>query len=536
MNLWYGRGATLTGYGSLPLCFLPGISPPRAVLGDGGGSRATAIMQPTLEMLLADFEIKDMRGSAKVGVRGLAMDSRRVEPGTLFFALSGQRTDGHFFVEEAIERGALGIVSEQPLSSVERGVTYIQVTDARAVLARMAARFYRHPDAAMKVIGITGTNGKTTVAMLTQFLLQRAGCKTGMTGTVHYDLGERILPASLTMPAAVDLYALLDQMRRAGCSHSVVEATSHGIVQKRADGLRLDAAAFLNLTQDHMDYHGSMEAYFAVKRRLFDGSNGHLPRIAVVNSDDPYGRRLLDVLPDGVEVVTFGQMAGEAMIRASEVVLRPEGTTFTVQWPEGRARVFSPLLGGYNVSNVLAALALCQAEGLALGPLVADLAEFPSVPGRMERVDAGQGFSVLVDFAHTDDALKHALVMLRGMTPGRLLVVFGCGGERDREKRPLMTRVVHDYADRGWATSDNPRGESLEQIFADMRKGLPQCCGSEIRFVEDRREAIGQALAAACEGDCVLIAGKGHEAFQNWGNTVAAFDDRAVAREWLDRS
>ena len=521
----------MTGYGNFPLSFLPGISPPRLVLG-GGGCGAAKASQPTLEALLRDFEVKALRGPMKDRVMGLAMDSRRVEPGTLFFALSGHRTQGHFFIEEAIERGALGIISEQPVPNAERGVAYVQVADARNILARMAARFYRHPDKALKVIGVTGTNGKSTVAMLTQFLLQRAGCKTGMIGTIHYDLGERTLPASLTMPAAVDLYALLDQMRNFQCSHAVIEATSHGIEQKRAEGLQLDAAAFLNLTQDHMDYHGSMEAYFAVKKRLFDGQNGPLPRVAVVNSDDPYGRKLLETLSTKIEVLTFGEHVG-ATVRATDVVLGAEGTTFTVQWPQGKARIHSPLLGSYNVSNILAALALCHGEGLMLEPLLEDLAKFPGVPGRMEPVDAGQPFNVRVDFAHTNDALKNALTMLRAITPGRLLVVFGCGGERDREKRPLMTRVVHRYADEGWATADNPRGEALGQIFNDMRGGLPQRC-RKVHFIEDRREAIGQALSVARSGDCVLIAGKGHETFQNWGNTVAAFDDRAVARECIE--
>ena len=393
----------------------------------------------------------------------------------------------------------------------------------------IAREFYERPDEKLRIAGITGTNGKTTVSMLVQHLM--GGQDTvGLVGTIRYDIGKRTLPSFRTTPESVDIYALLGQMVDGGCEEVAMEISSHGIDQKRVYGLDVDVAVFLNLTQDHIDYHKSMEAYYQAKRSLFTGAVGRLPKAAVINVDCPYGRRLQNELPGGLPVVTFGH-SEDALIRAENVELYADQTVFDLTWPEGQARVESPLLGRYNVSNLLAALATGRAKGYPVDELLHRLPSFGGVPGRMEPVREGQRCNVLVDYAHTDDALKNATEMLREITPGKLIVVFGCGGDRDRTKRGPMLQAVLGQADEVLVTSDNPRSESIEQIFADIREGAPQ--GAAVKYVDDRRHAISRALDAAGEGDCVLIAGKGHETFQEFDGTVIPFDDRQVARELI---
>lgn len=309
-----------------------------------------------------------------------------------------------------------------------------------------------------------------------------------------------------------------------------MEVSSHGLSQYRVSGLKFEVAAFLNLTRDHLDYHNDMESYYAVKRRLFNGENGKLPKVAVVNVDDSYGARLVKEIPEGVSVITFGE-SKEASFRASSVQLSAEGTSFTLSSPYGEFEVKTSLVGDYNVSNTLAALAVCSGLGLNVDNCIRDLDSFPGIPGRMQKVDAGQAATVLVDYAHTEDALENALSMLRGVTEGKLRVVFGCGGNRDRGKRPIMTKVANSLSDEAWATSDNPRNEKIEDIFADMKQGLVD--PTRVHFVSDRRRAIELALQASKAGDCLLIAGKGHESFQEYGETVVPFDDRKVALELI---
>ncbi len=488
-------------------------------------------MSQNLNDLLSGIACLEVKGGLARSVTSLVIDSRRVTPGCVFFALPGLRTDGSFFIDEAIERGAVAIVSSQPRQFTPSGVTAIRVERPRVVLAEMARRFYRAPDEALKVIGVTGTNGKTTVTHLVKHLLESPGEKVGMIGTISYDLGERTVPAFRTTPESVDVYGMLSQMRNAGCRRAAMEISSHGIKQNRVKSLRLEVAAFLNLTRDHLDYHGSMEDYFQVKAQIFTGEVGTLPDVAVVNLDDPSGRRLLTMIPEGVRTITFGQ-AADADIRGSDVELGFQSTAFSVHWAGEEQRIESPLLGVYNLSNLLASLAICQATGREIASVLPRLAAFPGIPGRMERIENPFGFNLLVDYAHTDDALRNALEMLRKITPGRILVVYGCGGNRDRSKRPVMTRVVQEASDLAWATADNPRKEPLPSIFSDMRTGVED--PSRIQFVDDRRHAISLALDEAGEGDSVLIAGKGHESFQEFGDTIIPFDDRLVARELIE--
>ncbi|TVP79051.1 MAG: UDP-N-acetylmuramoyl-L-alanyl-D-glutamate--2,6-diaminopimelate ligase [Puniceicoccaceae bacterium] len=490
-------------------------------------SGLSALMNPSVSQLFTQLDTVQRRLRQDDGVTCLITDSRRVVPGALFFAIGGLRTDGNLFVEEAADRGAVAIITEEDLGA-HFPVDWIQVADVRMTLALISRRFYGAPDAELGLSGITGTNGKTTVAMLTQHLLGGQD-QVGLLGTIRYDLGRRTLPSFRTTPESVDVYALLAQMLVNGCKEAVMEVSSHGIDQKRTFGLDVDVAAFLNLTQDHIDYHKTMEAYYEVKKRLFTGEMGRRPRAGVINIDCAYGRRLLAELEPGMELSTFG-IEAEADVRARKVVLYADRTEFELIWPEGQAQVVSPLLGRYNVSNLLASLAIARAKGRSIESLLSRISNFPGVPGRMERVDEGQPFNVLVDYAHTDDALAHACRMLREITAGRLLVVFGCGGDRDRSKRSLMLDAVLQGADEVFITADNPRTESLEQIFADM-------CGAQgseaARVVNDRKHAISLALDAAQPGDCVLIAGKGHEAYQEFDGTVIPFDDRHVARDLI---
>ncbi|MDR0353233.1 MAG: UDP-N-acetylmuramoyl-L-alanyl-D-glutamate--2,6-diaminopimelate ligase [Opitutaceae bacterium] len=486
-------------------------------------------MAPKLSDYFGDGEIIDSKGALDRPISGLVMDSRRVVPGNLFFALPGLRADGSGFIDEAVTRGAVAVVTAKLPVHAPAKVTFIQVADPRAQLARVAQRYYRFPDRDLSVVGVTGTNGKTTVSHLVKHLLD-GGARVGLIGTIHYDLGARTVPSFKTTPESVDIYGMLAQMRDAGCRQAVMEVSSHGIDQRRVLGLGFSAAVFTNLTRDHLDYHQTLEAYFAVKTRLFTGATGAAPRLAIINLDDPHGEKLAALIPAGARAVTFGENP-RAQIRAEDVSLHFKNTTFRLVWPGGAMPVESPLIGRYNVSNLLAAVATAWALGRDPVVFLPRLKTFPGVAGRMERIEAGQPFNVLVDYAHTDDALRNALGMLRAITPGRLLVVFGCGGNRDRAKRPLMVRAVQEQADFAFATADNPRGETLAQIFADMKTGVT--APDKITWIEDRRRAIGHALDIAQPGDCLLVAGKGHESYQEFADTVIPFDDRQTVRELI---
>ena len=491
-------------------------------------------MAPKLSDYFDDGEIIAVKGSLDRPISGLVIDSRRVVPGTLFFALPGLRADGTSFIDEAVNRGAVAIVTQKMPALPPARVTFIQVADARTALARVSQRYYKFPDRDMTVVGVTGTNGKTTVTHLLKHFLN-SDQRVGLIGTINYDLGTRTVPSYRTTPESLDIYGMMAQMRDAGCRQAVMEVSSHGIDQQRVLGLQFGAAVFTNLTRDHLDYHQTLEAYFAVKKRLFSGGAGPAPKVAVVNLDDSHGRQLAGQikaeLPETrMRLVTFGEESG-ADVRAENVSLNFKNTTFRLVWPNGTMEVDSPMIGRYNVSNMLAAIA--TAWGLGRDPFVflSRLRGFKGVPGRMERIEEGQPFNVLVDYAHTDDALRNALGMLRAITPGRLLVVFGCGGNRDRSKRPLMVQAVLEFADFAFATADNPRSEGLAQIFDDMKAGAT--APEKIAWVEDRRRAISLALDAAKEGDCLLIAGKGHESYQEFADTVIPFDDRQVVRELI---
>jgi UDP-N-acetylmuramoyl-L-alanyl-D-glutamate--2,6-diaminopimelate ligase len=454
-----------------------------------------------------------------VEITALAYDNRRVVPGTLFFCVRGFSRDGHDFAADAVAGGAAALVVERSLGL---GVPEVVVPSVRMAMGPAAARFYGDPTVELDVVGITGTNGKTTTAFLVRALLEAAGRQCGLLGTVTSFVGGVERPVERTTAEAIDLQRDFCAMRDGGDVACAMEVSSHALVLGRADGVRFAAGVFTNLTQDHLDFHETMEDYFQAKRRLFEAR----PRVAVVNVDDPYGRRLAEELPD---VVTFA-IDREATYRATELASGFAGSSFTALTPEGPIALATPLPGRFNVLNVLGAVAAVRALGISLEQIAAALRQAGRVPGRFEPVDEGQPFAVLVDYAHTPDALENVLTAARELTQRRVICVFGCGGDRDRAKRPKMGAISARLADRTIVTSDNPRSEDPEAIIDEIRAGA----GADATWEVDRREAIREALAAAEAGDVVVIAGKGHEQGQEFANgEKLPFDDVTVAREAL---
>src|SRR3954453_1111957 len=456
------------------------------------------------------------RDAPAVEVTGLAYDNRAATPGTVFFCVPGFTRDGHDFAPDAIARGAVALVVDHPLGL---GVPEVVVDDVRAAMAPAAARLNGDPTAALQTVGITGTNGKTTTAFLTRGLLEAAGRRTGLLGTVTAVVGGAERPMVRTTPEAIDLQRTFAEMRDAGDPAVVMEVSSHALQLHRADAIHWDVAVFTNLTQDHLDFHPTMEDYFAAKRRLFAAG----PKTAVVNVDDPYGRRLASELQDPV---TIGIDASDAQLRATATESDATGSTFTLDGTTFR----SPLPGRFNVLNVLCAIAAVRALGIADAAIADALPHAAKAPGPFEPVDEGHPFAVLVDYAHTPDSLDNVLRAARPLTQNRLIVVFGAGGDRDRAKRPLMGAVACERADVAIVTSDNPRNEAPEAIIGQILEG----CGSEVEVEPDRRAAIERAVEMAEAGDVLVIAGKGHEQGQELaGGRKIPFDDVTVAREAL---
>jgi UDP-N-acetylmuramoyl-L-alanyl-D-glutamate--2,6-diaminopimelate ligase len=476
-----------------------------------------------LRELIAGSEVEEMAGDDGVEVTSLAYDSRRVGPGTLFFCFPGHDADGHDFAPAAVEAGAAALVVERPL---ELEVPQARVADARAAMAPVAARFWGDPTAELQVVGITGTNGKTTTAFLVRAILEAGGRSCGLLGTVKQVVGGVEEEVVRTTPEAIDLQATFRRMLEAGDVACAMEVSSHALALRRADAIHFDVALFTNLTQDHLDFHADMEDYFQAKRMLF----GMRPGAAIVNLDDDYGRRLAAEIEDAV---TFSAAGAEADFRAAEVSFDAAGASFLVRGPDGEAEVRTPLPGDFNVANALGAIAAAHSLGIDLGTAASALAGAGRVPGRFEPVDEGQPFAVLVDYAHTPDSLENVLRAARRLTEGRVISVFGCGGDRDREKRPRMGRIGAELSDLAVVTSDNPRSEDPGAIINEILAGI---ASDGVEVEPDRRAAIALALSRAEPGDTVVIAGKGHEQGQEFeGGRKIPFDDREVAREELRR-
>jgi UDP-N-acetylmuramoyl-L-alanyl-D-glutamate--2,6-diaminopimelate ligase len=465
---------------------------------------------------------------AQLQISGLEYDSRRVQPGFLFFAFPGSRADGRQFAQDAVTRGALAVASESdpPAELADR---WVHVEHGRQALSLAARNFYGKPDEQIGLTGITGTNGKTTTSYLIDSVLRAAGHITAMIGTIEYHLAGRVLKAVNTTPESLDLVRLFAELRRSGGTYATMEVSSHALALHRVYGLRFHTAVFTNLTRDHLDFHGTMEDYFAAKQSLFDGAGGPPPPSAVLNRDDEYARRI-KVNPK-TRVLWYG-LGQEAELRARHISSGFQGLKFEVQHGKVRFAVESPLIGKINVYNILAACGAGLSYGFPPETIARGIRDLHAVPGRFERVDLGQPFVVVVDYAHTDDALRNVIAVARGLNPKRVITLFGCGGDRDRIKRPLMGQAAAEASDFVVLTSDNPRSEDPLAIMNDALVGIRR---TDVRHVvePDRAAAIARAIKEAREGDIVILAGKGHETYQVLKDKTIDFDDREVAKEVL---
>lgn len=480
--------------------------------------------------------IVEQRGALDRSVTSVTDDSRAVASGSLFVAVKGERADGHRFMAQAVQAGAAAIVAQE---SVELGsLPFVKVADSRKALGLIGSRFYGDPSARLSMIGVTGTNGKTTTTYLCKALLEGIGRHVGLIGTVAYQIGEETIPASHTTPGALELQGLLMKMVQAKLDSVVMEVSSHALAMDRTAGCEYDAAVFTNLTQDHLDYHRTMEEYFQAKLRLFTGlgRGKKAGQRAIVNMDDPRGAQIRAACR--VPVWSYA-MKGQADLKAEKVRLSMNGSTFTAATPSGTFTVESRLVGEHNVYNLLGAIGVALHAGATCDQVHEAVARVTNVPGRFERVSAGQDFTVVVDYAHTEDALVRLLTAAQTLKTHRIITLFGCGGDRDRGKRPKMGRVAVEYSDVVVLTSDNPRTEDpmaiLREVEVGVREALQGRSHVEYHLVPDRREAIGTAVRLARSGDIVLIAGKGHEDYQIVGTKKVHFDDREVAREAIQQ-
>ncbi len=491
---------------------------------------------PTVAELISALngkvDLVEQRGSMDRMVTAITDDSRAVTPGSLFVAVKGERVDGHQFVSQAVKAGAAAVMAQE---SVETGpIPFVRVVDSRKALGLVGSRFYGDPSSHLTVVGVTGTNGKTTTTYLCKSLLEGLGRKVGLIGTVAYQIGSETIPASHTTPGALELQGLLARMTQSGLNSVVMEVSSHALAMDRTAGCEYDAAVFTNLTQDHLDYHRTMEEYFQAKLRLFTGlgRGEKLGQRAIINMDDPRGSQICQAC----SVPVWGYAVnGRGDLKAEQVRLAMSGTTFTAATPAGTFDVESRLVGEHNVYNLLAAIGVALHAGATCDQVRESVTRVNNVPGRFESVAAGQDFMVVVDYAHTEDALVRLLTAAQAIKTQRIITVFGCGGDRDRGKRPKMGRAAVLSSDVVVLTSDNPRTEDpmaiLREVEVGVREALQQRGHVEYHLVPDRREAIGLAVRSARKGDIVLIAGKGHEDYQIIGTKKIHFDDREVARE-----
>ncbi|MFL6542987.1 MAG: UDP-N-acetylmuramoyl-L-alanyl-D-glutamate--2,6-diaminopimelate ligase [Chthoniobacterales bacterium] len=483
-----------------------------------------------LKKLLAALQPRKVIGPVDRTVESIAYDSRRVQGDSMFVALRGEKVDGHQFIGGAIEKGASVIVTEREEAC---RATCVVVDNTRTALADLAVAFYENPARKLKLAGVTGTNGKTTTTFLIKHICESAGMRCGLLGTVRYEIGERILPAIRTTPESLDVQELLAQMRSAGCKAAAMEVSSHALAQERVRGIEWDVAVFTNLTQDHLDFHRTMEAYFDAKAKLFTGLTNQQYKkkaAAVVNVDDRYGEKLLERIGKETPVITYGSGL-RANFRMSNYRSEFTGTSFQLDARGKSYLVRVPLIGRFNVANATAALATASAMGIGLREAILSLGKSPQVPGRLEAVPAKRQFQVFVDYAHTPDALLNVVKTLRELEPRKLIVVFGCGGDRDRQKRPLMAQVCDQFADVSIITSDNPRKEDPDAIIAEAEKGFRS---KRYEKITDRAEAIARAIELAQPRDVVLIAGKGHETYQEFADHTIPFDDVQVARRAVE--
>ncbi|MGQ4809093.1 UDP-N-acetylmuramoyl-L-alanyl-D-glutamate--2,6-diaminopimelate ligase [Candidatus Entotheonellaceae bacterium PAL068K] len=486
----------------------------------------------TLADLLAGVPYRLLAGTMQCPVAEVTADSRQVTPGALFVAMRGQQTDGHRFLDTALDHGAAALIVQEPTPRLLQrlqasGQTLVQVAQSRRALALIAAAYYRHPSNHLRLVGITGTNGKTTTTYVVESVLQAAGRSVGVIGTVNYRFAQEQMVASQTTPDAESLQRLLRHMVDAGVEAVAMEVSSHALLQERVEGCHFEVGVFTNLSRDHFDYHGTEEAYFAAKARLFHDVSAQWH---ILNLDDPYGRKLVQT--SRARLLTYG-LSHEATLKPLAIQHGLDGIQFSLPTTKGRLSIRSSLIGRHNVYNLLAGIAVALAMDIDAAAITQGIAQLQVVPGRLERIEAGQDFYVFVDYAHTPAALEQVLRLVRAETPGRLITVFGCGGDRDPGKRPLMGRAAAAWSDYTIITSDNPRTEEPRQIIDEIVAGV-EATRAHVT-IADRGQAILEAMAMAQPQDTVIIAGKGHEDYQILGHRRLHFDDREVAREALDQ-
>lgn len=487
-----------------------------------------------LRQLIPCLPKATVSGDLDQDATGVFSDSRQVIPGSVFVAVRGSDVDGQKFVADALEKGAVAIVSEvAPASDADDSLCWAHIPDARVAVAALACAWNDQPSASMKMVGITGTNGKTTTAFLVHSIMQKVWTRAGLLGTVQVDDGEEVIAATHTTPGPIELQSVLRTMANNDCRGVAMEISSHALEQKRTDGVQLDAAVFTNFTQDHLDYHRTMDAYYDAKRRLFvllETQDGDKKTTAVINLDDPTGQRLAEEFDGQLHMITYGHGV-HVSLRIGRERQTVRGTEFDIKYKKRDYLVRTPYIGRFNVDNCAAAIAAAIAVGIKPRDAIRALADAPQVPGRMEKVGVRDGATVFVDYAHTPDALKNACAALRELNPRRLITVFGCGGDRDKTKRALMGQAAYEGSDLCIITSDNPRSENPVEIIQDIEKGMD---GQRYQSIPDRMLAIQIAVNTSEEGDVVLIAGKGHETYQEIAGDRIDFDDRRAAYKALN--
>lgn len=486
--------------------------------------------------LVDSIKVKEVFGNTNIEITGLSYDSRKVSSGDIFFALNGAHTNGIEFAAQAVSKGAVCIVSDTKINNCK--CTNLVVDDVVSCMSKISAKFYDYPDKKLTVIGVTGTNGKTSITYMTESIFKRLNIDIGVIGTISYRYADVVIDAPNTTPQSLDLYKMMAEMVKLGIKYLIMEVSSHSLVLGRVAGIEFDIAVFTNLTQDHLDFHKNMDNYFNAKKILFSSLSVNLKnnkKFAIINSDDFYGKQLLEDSNITANKISYSVSSKNSSLfcSAKNVLLNSTGSCFNLESSFGNAQININQIGLHNIYNILAVFCICVSVGLEFDKIVNCLKEISGAPGRLERVKGSKDFSVIVDYAHTDDALKNVLSAIKNLNPAKIITVFGCGGNRDKTKRPKMAKVACSMSDLVFITSDNPREENPEEIIKDIVVGAKEINKTNYKVIVDRKEAIKQAIESANKNDVVLIAGKGHENYQIIGRTKIHFDDRETASEIL---
>ncbi|MBQ3834050.1 MAG: UDP-N-acetylmuramoyl-L-alanyl-D-glutamate--2,6-diaminopimelate ligase [Elusimicrobia bacterium] len=490
-----------------------------------------------LNKLLENIETEEVFGSCDIDIKGLSYDSRKIEDGYMFFALNGTHTDGAKFVNDAIAKGAVCVVS---CSKIENcNITNVVVKDITKVMADIAAKFYGYPDKKLFIIGVTGTNGKTSITYMLESILKKLSIDIGVIGTITYRYANTVISAPNTTPQSLDLFKMMAEMVESKIKYLIMEVSSHSLVLGRILNIEFDVAVFTNLTQDHLDFHKNMENYFSAKKILFTGLSNNLKnnkKFAIINTDDFYGRKLFEDKDIQSEKISYSikEKVGKIYACAEEIVLNSKESSFNLISSFGNKKLSVSQIGLHNIYNLLAVFCICSAIGIGFDAITENFKYITGAPGRLDRIDTGKDFSVVVDYAHTDDALKNVISALKNLNPSRIITVFGCGGNRDKTKRPKMAKAACSLSDYVFITSDNPREENPVDIIKDVEQGAIETKRNNYKIVVDRKDAICDAIKFAKKGDVVLIAGKGHENYQIVGTKKFHFDDKETALEILN--